>query len=81
MYFSIRPPTVSTRALAASPEVFATIRQLKSKGITLLLIEPFAKSALEVADNAYVMERGATAVAGTPEELRRDQRVLEAYLG
>jgi branched-chain amino acid transport system ATP-binding protein len=62
-------------------EVFATIRRLKAEGITLLLVEQFAKSALEVADYAYVMERGAIAVAGTPAELRRDERVLEAYLG
>jgi len=62
-------------------ELFATIRRLKEEGITLLLVEQFAKSALEVADYAYVMERGSIAVAGTPAELRRDQRVLAAYLG
>jgi branched-chain amino acid transport system ATP-binding protein len=62
-------------------EVFATIRRLKKEGITLLLVEQFAKSALEVADYAYVMERGRIAVAGTPAELRRDERVLAAYLG
>jgi branched-chain amino acid transport system ATP-binding protein len=62
-------------------EVFAIIRRLKDEGITLLLVEQFAKSALEVADYAYVMERGRIVVAGTPAELRRDERVLAAYLG
>jgi len=62
-------------------EVFAIIRRLKEEGITLLLVEQFAKSALEVADYAYVMERGRIAVAGTPAELHQDERVLAAYLG
>ena len=62
-------------------EVFSIIRRLKEAGITLLLVEQFAKSALEVADYAYVMERGKIAVAGTPDELRKDERVLAAYLG
>jgi branched-chain amino acid transport system ATP-binding protein len=62
-------------------EVFSIVRRLKEAGITLLLVEQFAKSALEVADYAYVMERGHIAVAGTPAELRRDERVLAAYLG
>lgn len=62
-------------------EVFRTIRQLKESGITLLLVEQFARSALEVADYAYVMERGRIAVHGTPAELHRDERVLAAYLG
>ncbi|MBP1772352.1 MAG: transporter [Holophagaceae bacterium] len=62
-------------------EVFRTIRRLKEEGITLLLVEQFAKSALEVADYAYVMERGRIAVEGTPAELGRDERVLAAYLG
>ena len=62
-------------------EVFATIRRLKEAGITLLLVEQFAKSALEVADYAYVMERGRIVAEGTPAELRKDERVLAAYLG
>ena len=62
-------------------EVFRTIRRLKEDGITLLLVEQFAKSALEVADYAYVMEHGRIAVEGTPTELGRDERVLAAYLG
>lgn len=47
----------------------------------MLLIEQFVRSALEAANQAYVMERGALPLAGTPEELRRDQRVQEACLG
>jgi branched-chain amino acid transport system ATP-binding protein len=62
-------------------EVFNTIRRLKQAGITLLLVEQFAKSALEVADYAYVMDRGHIAIEGTPASLREDERVLAAYLG
>jgi branched-chain amino acid transport system ATP-binding protein len=62
-------------------EVFATIQRLKDTGITLLLVEQFARRALEVADYAYVMERGRIAIAGTPAELQKDERVLSAYLG
>nr|WP_263053164.1 ABC transporter ATP-binding protein [Sideroxydans lithotrophicus] len=62
-------------------EVFATIKKLKETGITLLLVEQFAKSALEVADYAYVLEHGRIAVEGTPEELAKNERVIAAYLG
>ena len=62
-------------------EVFRTIRHLKAEGTTMLLVEQFARSALQVADYAYVMERGRIAVQGTPAELQRDERVLAAYLG
>ncbi len=62
-------------------EVFNTIRRLKDSGITLLLVEQFAQSALEVADYAYVMERGRIAAQGSPDDLKKDERVLEAYLG
>ena len=62
-------------------EVFSTIRRLKEAGITLLLVEQFAKSALEVADYAYVMEHGCIAVEGTPAELHQNERVIAAYLG
>ncbi len=62
-------------------EVFNIIRRLKEAGTTLLLVEQFAKSALEVADYAYVMEHGRIAVEGTPAELNKNERVLAAYLG
>ena len=62
-------------------EVFNTIRRLKEVGITLLLVEQFAKSALEVADYAYVMDHGSIAVEGTPAELHQNERVIAAYLG
>ena len=62
-------------------EAFRTIRRLKAEGVTMLLVEQFAQTALEVADYAYVMERGRIATEGTPEALKRDERVLAAYLG
>jgi branched-chain amino acid transport system ATP-binding protein len=62
-------------------EVYRAILRLKAEGVTLLLVEQFARTALQVADFAYVMERGAIAVAGTPAELARDERVVAAYLG
>ena len=71
----------SIQASMVVQEVFETIRQLKANGITLLLVEQFARSALEVADYAYVMERGRVAVEGTPAELSQNERLLAAYLG
>src|SRR5256714_983195 len=62
-------------------EVFRTIRRLKEDGMTMLLVEQFAKQALGVADYAYVMERGRIALEGKLDELRRDERMLAAYLG
>jgi branched-chain amino acid transport system ATP-binding protein len=62
-------------------EVFRTLRRLKEEGTTMLLVEQFARTALEVADYAYVMERGRIALEGTPAELNRNERVLAAYLG
>ena len=62
-------------------EVFRTIQRLKQEGMTMLLVEQFAKAALEVADYVYVMEQGRIAVEGTAAELHKDERVLAAYLG
>jgi branched-chain amino acid transport system ATP-binding protein len=59
-------------------ELFRIIRRLKADGVTMLLVEQFARSALEVADYAYVMERGRIPIHGTPAELARNERVLRA---
>jgi branched-chain amino acid transport system ATP-binding protein len=62
-------------------DVYRAIQRLKAEGTTLLLVEQFARTALQVADYAYVLERGTVAVEGSPAELERDARVVEAYLG
>ena len=62
-------------------EVFKIIARLKEAGITLLLVEQFARSALQVADYVYVMEHGQIVTEGLPSEMHKNQRVLAAYLG
>jgi branched-chain amino acid transport system ATP-binding protein len=62
-------------------EVFRTLARLKDEGVTMLVVEQFARTALAVADYAYVMEGGRIVAKGTPEALQRDERVLAAYLG
>ena len=62
-------------------EVFETLARLKSEGVTMLLVEQFAAAALQVADDAYVLENGRIAVHGPAATLRDDPAVREAYLG
>jgi branched-chain amino acid transport system ATP-binding protein len=62
-------------------DIFAIIRELKSEGITILLIEQNANAALRCADQAYVLETGRITMQGTGEALLADQRVRDAYLG
>ena len=62
-------------------EVFRIIRNLKERGVTMLLVEQFAAAALKVADFGYVLENGRIAVSGPAHKLRDDPAVKAAYLG
>ncbi len=62
-------------------DIFSIIRDLKSEGITILLIEQNANAALKIADYAYVLEVGQITLQGKGEELLNDSRVISAYLG
>ena len=61
--------------------VFKTIDALARQGITILLVEQNAAAALDVADRAYVLERGRVVLHGTAAELEQTQEVRQAYLG
>jgi len=61
--------------------IFATIAALRSTGVTILLVEQNARAALEVADYGYVLEMGEVALQGPAEDLAKDPRVIETYLG
>ena len=62
-------------------EVFRIIADLKSRGVTMLLVEQFAAAALKVADYGYVLENGRISVHGEASKLRDDPAVRAAYLG
>jgi branched-chain amino acid transport system ATP-binding protein len=61
-------------------EVESIVREIKSHGMTILLVEQNFYSALSVADRCYVIDQGAVAFEGTPDELRGNTEVLGRYL-
>jgi branched-chain amino acid transport system ATP-binding protein len=62
-------------------EIFRTIREIRKKGITVLLVEQNVFEALEVADRAYVLQTGRIVLEGPGAELLRSDLVRKAYLG
>jgi branched-chain amino acid transport system ATP-binding protein len=62
-------------------KIFETVREVASRGVTILLIEQNARLALQLASRGYVMESGVVALAGDAKDLLADPRVREAYLG
>ena len=55
--------------------------QIRSQGVTVLLVEQDVHAALSVADRGYVMEIGAIVREGSAKELKSDPEVQRAYLG
>lgn len=62
-------------------QVFETIRELRASGFTILLAEQNARVALELADQAYLLENGRVALSGPGVELLDSDDVRRAYLG
>ncbi len=62
-------------------EIFNTLNNLKNNGTTVLLVEQNARAAMYVADMVYVMDQGKIILEGRPDELKKDRRVQQAYLG
>ncbi|RJQ85155.1 MAG: ABC transporter ATP-binding protein [Desulfobacteraceae bacterium] len=62
-------------------EIFKTIEQLNTSGMTLLLVEQNARAALQISDFAYVLETGQIVLEGPAARLINEPKVKAAYLG
>jgi len=67
-----------------APQVVAQLahflRQLKARGIAVLLIEQKLTIALDVADRCYVMGHGCVVFEGTPDDLRQASAIRKEWL-
>ena len=61
--------------------IFDIIRQINSRGTTVLLVEQNANMALAIAHRAYVLQSGQIVKQGVARELLQDPDVKKAYLG
>jgi branched-chain amino acid transport system ATP-binding protein len=62
-------------------EIYEVVGQIRSWGISVVLIEQNAYRALAVADRAYVLEHGRVSFVGAPWELEGEEALREAYFG
>jgi branched-chain amino acid transport system ATP-binding protein len=62
-------------------DIFRTIGELRSSGVSVLLVEQNAQAALKIADRAYVMELGEFVLNGKAADMATNERVAASYLG
>ena len=63
-------------------EIFRIMRTINQEDkVSMLLVEQNASLALDLADNAYLLETGRVAVSGTSEQIKNDESVRRSYLG
>jgi ABC-type branched-subunit amino acid transport system ATPase component len=62
-------------------ELTDQIRQLRERGVTILLIEHKLDVVNEIADKVIVLDHGEKIAEGTPKQVHSNKEVLRAYLG
>ncbi len=62
-------------------EVFVQTRRINRAGVSVVMVEQNASRCLQICDRGYVLDQGRNAYTGTGQELAKDPKVIELYLG
>jgi len=62
-------------------ETFTILKELRAKGVTILMIEQNARMALEMSDDGLVLELGQTRLHGPAHDILNDPRIAQLFLG
>ena len=62
-------------------DIFRILKEINKEGMTILIVEQNALQTLKISDYAYVLEVGQVSMEGAADELIKDKRLIEAYLG
>ena len=62
-------------------EIFNRIREIKDRGVSILMVEQNARRALALSDRGYVLDQGTNAYTGTGRDLLHDPKIGDLYLG
>jgi len=62
-------------------EVFAILQDMRDQGVTIVLIEQNAKQALQMSDDALVLEQGQTRIEDRASKILDDPRIVQLFLG
>ena len=61
--------------------VVEMLRELKSEGVSMLLVEQNLQMALDLAERVYILDQGEVVFDGSAQELRNDDQLTASYLG